>query len=434
MPSAGSTPIVIIGGGPAGTTLAILLADASIPVIVVEDGKQPDLVVGESLIPAVIPLLRKLGIENRVKAISQHKPGVSFTHKNADTIHFNFSPVAPYLPTYAYNVPRPEFDQLLRQRAHEAGVPFIHHRVKLIAQPENPSQELALDQDTINAIPQLNGNQPPLIIDATGRARLSARTLSISATHGPRKDIAHFAHFTNCPRPQPEGQVIINTLSNGWAWIIPLPDKISIGIVVDKTTARLWGDSPESRLQFALNNEPQLKQITHGAQRISPTVSYTNYQLTSHRGRGPGWVAVGDAYGFVDPMLSSGLFLAMHSANLLYKHAFQQSLPVNGSIHISEKGTNRYLKEFNQWLQCWTELIEYFYNGRIFTLHQAGSMVGTRFPITPLFKIVEKHTSKQIACMASGALTTKRYSRNMLAFISKHLIWGAPPPATFAIR
>jgi len=428
MSAEGSTPIVIIGGGPAGTTLAILLAEASIPVVLVEDGKRPDLVVGESLIPAVVPLLRKLGIEDEVKAISQHKPGVSFLHEKAAPIHFNFSPVARYLPTYAYNVPRPQFDELLRTRAEQAGVNFIRHRAKLTAHPGNPERELALSDESLAAIPQLGGRQPRLIVDATGRGRLSARLLAIDAHHGPRKDVAHFAHFTDCPRPTPEGQVVINSLSEGWAWVIPLPDRVSIGIVVNKETARRWGETPAQRLQYALDNEALLQTAVPNAKRISPTATYNNYQLTSKRGHGPGWVATGDAFGFVDPMLSSGLFLAMHSSHLLFDRALSRP------EHHWQPGINRYLDEFSQWLHCWKELIQYFYDGRIFALHEAGTQTAARIPIPSPFSLLEKHTSKHIACMASGALTTKRYSRSILSFASKHLVWGVPKPQHFAIH
>ena len=96
----------IIGCGPSGATLASLLAMKGLDVTVFDDGRRPDLIVGESLIPAIIPVMRKLGIEDRAAAVCQYKPGVSFTFGREYEIDFCFDSVQGILPTYAYNAPR----------------------------------------------------------------------------------------------------------------------------------------------------------------------------------------------------------------------------------------------------------------------------------------------------------------------------------------
>ena len=118
MPFCNSSPIV--GAGPGACALAALLAQRGVRTVVFDDGNRPELLVGESLIPAVVPILRRLGIEERTAAISQRKPGVSFLHGETTSIHFNFAPIAPRLPTYAYNVDRMKFDLLLKDRAMES--------------------------------------------------------------------------------------------------------------------------------------------------------------------------------------------------------------------------------------------------------------------------------------------------------------------------
>jgi len=112
----------IIGSGPSGATLASLLAMKGLDVTIFDDGRRPDLIVGESLIPAIVPVLRKLGLEERAAAICQHKPGVTFTLDANEKIEFCFQSLAgTVMPTYAYNAPRPAFDNLFDQRADELG-------------------------------------------------------------------------------------------------------------------------------------------------------------------------------------------------------------------------------------------------------------------------------------------------------------------------
>lgn len=122
----------IIGSGPAGATLASLLTMKGVEVTLFDDGRRPDLIVGESLIPAIVPVLRKLGVEERAAAICQHKPGVSFTLGPDEQVDFTFqSLIGSPMPTYAYNAPRPAFDNLLDARATELGVKRARVRAKV---------------------------------------------------------------------------------------------------------------------------------------------------------------------------------------------------------------------------------------------------------------------------------------------------------------
>src|SRR2546430_1506728 len=113
----------IIGSGPSGATLASLLAIKGLEVTLFDDGRRPDLIVGESLIPAVVPVLRRLGLEERAAAICQLKPGVTFTFGVNEQVEFCFESLARSgAPPYAYNSPRPAFDRLFDDRADELGV------------------------------------------------------------------------------------------------------------------------------------------------------------------------------------------------------------------------------------------------------------------------------------------------------------------------
>ena len=414
--------VAIIGAGPAACTLAALLAARGVRTVVFDDGKRPEMLVGESLIPAVIPLLRRLGIEERTAAISQHKPGVSFLHPTAPSIHFDFAPVAPRLPVYAYNVDRLPFDALLKTRAVELGARFIAHRAGLVKNPPGCPIGISLDEASLTAAGFSQGQPPEFLVDATGRSRLFARLLGIGADRGTRDDIAHFAHYQDFGMPEPAGQVLITRLNHGWSWRIPLPgNKLSVGVVLNKSAARAAGATAEERLDHLLATEPMLQEAARHARRISPAASYTNYQLTSHQSHGCGWVAIGDAFGFVDPMLSSGLFLAMESASQL------------DAAFSAGRGLRSYDAAMRRWYRAWTKLITYFYDGRIFSLYEAGHLMKQQHPHPIQFKM-DRALNRHIACMTAGALTQSRRSQWILRGAARFLIRGVTPPARLAIQ
>ncbi len=405
----------IIGSGPSGATLASLLTLKGIEVTLFDDGRRPDLVVGESLIPAVIPVLRKLGIEERAAAICQHKPGVTFTLNEKEKIEFCFESLAgTTMPTYAYNAPRPAFDELLDARASELGVKRVLTRAKI---ERVGADGLKLADETLAQAPWLNGKQPDLLVDATGRVRLFAHALEIPAETGPRKDVAHFAHYEGFVENEPRGQVIIGRLEDGWCWRIPLPGWLSVGVVINKDAAAKLGATPEERLEAIIARDPILSAAGKNRRRITGVTTYTNYQLVSTRGFGPGWVLAGDAFGFVDPMLSPGIHLALHSAEL-----------------ISENLDNlkAYSDEMYHLIRAWMWLIKYFYDGRIYAMYQSGLKFERAFPgkITDAMHV---WCNGKIACMAAGATTKSRFGWGMLEIMSRPAGW-LTDPKTLAIR
>ncbi len=278
--------VAIIGGGPAGLTLASLLAMRGVDVTVFEDGKRPDLIVGESLVPAVVTTLRRLGIEERVAAIGLRKPGVSFTMPGRERVDFNFKNVERCsLPAYAYNVPRPAFDEILDARATELGARRVKTRAKL---ESDDGKRLRLADETLAQAPWLDGRQPDLLVDSTGRNRLFARLLEVPSETGPRRDVAHFAHFEGFEENEPRGQVVIGWLESGWNWRIPLPGRLSVGVVMNRDDAARLGSTAEERLENAIARDPVLAAAGPNRRRVSEVATYTNYQLVSSRGYGPG--------------------------------------------------------------------------------------------------------------------------------------------------
>lgn len=402
--------IAIIGSGPAGCTLACLLARAGLEAAIFDDEKRPAMVVGESLVPRLVSVFRKLGIEDGVKTVGTHKPGVTWALNDEEELKLSFDAIEGILPTYAYNVSRREFDQLITDTAVEAGARFIKSSAKL----EVVDGEPALSAETLALVPEWGGRQPDLLIDASGRRRLFAKLLGIGADVGLRKDVSHFAHYEGCELPPPYGQTLISRLKHGWAWRIPLPGKVSVGVVINKEHAKLYGNTAEEQLEGIIEASPILMSTCRERVRISPVTTYANYQLISHRGHGRNWTAVGDSFGFVDPMLSPGLCMAMVSAEKLAELITDEG----GDWESKASG---YIDWFRGELTAWQDLIDYFYDGRIFALFKSGMHFSEMYP-GRISMLIQKHMSRHIAGMAAGGLTTRAYSRGLLRFMSRYAV------------
>ena len=419
--------VVIVGAGPAGCTLACYLAQRGISCTVFDDEKRPDLLVGESLLPTVVQMLRELGIEEEVKAISQFKPGVSFLHSSGENIHFSFpAKERKGLPNYAYNVPRPAFDQVIRRRAEQLGARFILKRAAV--QRGSDGREIELAADSLSA---LGGVHPTLLIDATGRARIFARCLEIATQRGKRNDVAYFAHYEQFASDvDREGQVVLSVLKAGWSWRIPLPGKLSVGVVVPASIAQTHGKTAEERLESIIDDEPLLRDAGAQRKRVSEVMTYTNYQLISDRGHGAGWATLGDAFGFVDPMLSPGLFMGMLSAKM-----FDQALKKSPSMTASDLQAplQECYDELRDWHTAWQEIIEYFYNGTIFSLNEGGARIRESDRSPWLIRKVEAHLTRCITGMVSGAHTRKSYHRKLLRFFSRYMMRDVREPESYAV-
>ncbi|MCB1279094.1 tryptophan 7-halogenase [Prosthecobacter sp.] len=415
-----SPRIAILGAGPAGSALAALLARQGIQSVVFDDEKRPALLVGESLIPAIVAILQRMGIEDRVAAIAQHKPGASFVHHCGTRMDFNFMSVKGHLPTYAYNVPRPEFDDVIKEYAKELGVKFVKHRANLVAHPGG-KPELELDATALEAGGWRDGDKPALVVDASGRSRTSAKLLGIKAEMGPRRDTAHFAHFAGIEHPYPQGQIAVMFHEWGWSWRIPLRDRMSFGIVMNPKSLPDFGANGEERLDKVLATDSVLAPLAANRQRVSDAYTYTNYQLLSDRAHGSGWVSIGDAFGFVDPMLSPGVFLALDAAESLSAIFAKHGASLLDHPDSLTKELGRYEKRQRAWHEAWHELIAYFYDGRIVAFYERGMQLKTDYP-GRFSNMMEAISSRTLALMATGATTMSAWSRGYLRSCSKWLL------------
>ena len=409
-----ATRIAVLGGGPAGASLGTWLARAGVAVVLFSRGKRPPIIVGESLVPAVVPFLRELGIEDEVASYSTWKGGATFVHDCEYTQSFRFTEVRGAKTTYSYNVPRDRFDASVLEAARRAGVHVVEHSARLervAAADGTPFGDRLQLSEAALAAAGLD-EQPDFIVDAGGRSRQIARLLDVPMIDGDRRDTALHAHFEGV-EVEIKGNVHTDRLENGWSWRIPLPGRVSIGIVINSEFIRKFGDTAEEQLDNFLRHDRVIRDFARPARRVTPVVRYTNYQSRATRGVGENWALLGDAFGFIDPVFSSGLLIAFEGGRNLAR----------ALLDGSEKALTRYDMQTQHSLAAWQRVIGWYYNGRLLTLFKVGQYVRG----TLAGKLLDFHFRKYMPRIFTGEDATNRYSLGLVEFMVNHGLAGNDP-------
>ena len=308
--------VAVIGSGPAGSTAATLLAEQGFDVVLIEKDSHPRFHIGESLLPANMPLFEKLGVADEIRAIGMVKWGAEFVSpQHGRSVMFEFADAIDKSMPSALQVPRAEFDRILFQRAMRAGARAIERcRVKEVDPGDRERRPV------VRAIAQGRGPlvfRPRFVVDASGRDTLLANRLGAKRRNPRHASAAMYAHFREAERHEGrcEGNITIFWFEHGWFWFIPLKDGVtSVGAVVwpyymkarDKPLAEYFRDT--------IAMCPALAQRLAHARMATEPEATGNYSYASDVCQGENFVMVGDAFAFIDPVFSSGVWLAMNSA------------------------------------------------------------------------------------------------------------------------
>ncbi len=307
--------MLVVGGGPAGSTAATLLARKGWQVLMLEKDRHPRFHIGESLLPMSMPTLERLGVLEQVRAIGVLKLAADFPVDDGSYNVFRFDNTLRPGPGYAYQVKREEFDQVLFAHARANGVDAREQvKVERIEFGDNGRPQCIHARDAAGNALQVHAR---FVLDASGRDTLLGSQLKLKRRNPHHASAAVFSHFRGVARREGDhaGNVTICRHPHGWAWLIPLRDDItSVGVVCTPEYLKQRRGETEAFLMRTLESIGPAQERMKDAIRVAPVHVTGNYAYECTRMHGPGWLLLGDAYSFVDPMFSSGVLLAMNSA------------------------------------------------------------------------------------------------------------------------
>ena len=309
--------VLVIGGGPAGSTVSTLLARKGHDVVLLEKDQHPRFHIGESLLPANLPLFDELGVGEQVRAIGIPKWAAEFEspwHMKRQV--FQFAEAWNKNMPHAYHVHRSQFDEILLRNARQAGVRVFEtcllEQLNLEADPERAQAQA--QHQTLGAL----GFRPRFVIDASGRDTFLADRFHIKHKNPKHSSVAIYGHFSGAKRHAgaAEGNITIFWFDHGWFWFIPMPGGItSVGMVAWPYFMKTRGErSLEQFLRDGIATVPKLAERLAGATLARAVEATGNFSYLCERNHGRNYAMIGDAYAFIDPVFSSGVLFAMQGA------------------------------------------------------------------------------------------------------------------------
>jgi flavin-dependent dehydrogenase len=335
---------IVIGGGPSGSTTAALVADAGFKTLLLERDIEPRRKVGESLMPETYWVFQRLGVlDDMKKGPFVEKVGVQFVSSSGkESSPFLFTRHDPHECSRTWHVERAKFDQFLLDNAAKKGVE-VHRGVRVLEvvfegeravgvriAPPLPPGEGRGEGNRPNGpspfpLPEGEGEdliRAKVIVDASGQAGMLGARFKLRQPNPKFRKAAIWGHFRGSRRDVIDNGVMtvcFRTLSNrSWFWHIPLSnDVVSIGVVADADYFfRPGAGTPDEIFATEVADCPSMAKRLEGAQKVAGLDIVKEYSYATASPSGDGWVLVGDSWGFIDPIYSSGVWFALKSGQL----------------------------------------------------------------------------------------------------------------------
>ncbi|TWU08447.1 NAD(P)/FAD-dependent oxidoreductase [Stieleria varia] len=307
---------VVIGAGPAGTAAASITAEAGLSTLLIEREQVPRFHVGESLMPETYWPLERLGMNERVRSAGwQVKKSVQFvTHRGNESSPFFFRQHDDRDCSDTWQVERSEFDKMLFDRAAELGADCYDQTRLLDVRFDETGAACGVELKCSDG--QTRMIDCRVVVDASGQQSFLANKLGLKKVNPDLKKAAIWTYFRDAKRGEGDHEgatIIMNTESqNAWFWFIPQSRGItSIGCVGDNDYLLKGRGTPAEVFQQELANCPGLKPRLMGATQLGDVKTAKEFSYSTSQHAGQGWVLVGDAWGFIDPVYSSGVYFAL---------------------------------------------------------------------------------------------------------------------------
>ena len=311
----GSCEVLVIGGGPSGSTIAALLAQRGFDVLMLEKDKHPRWHIGESLLPMNMPMFDKLGVTEEIKRIGMLKRGAEFVSPWHDApVMIDFNDALDNTYPSAYQVRRDQFDEIMFKNAAAKGA-RVAEECQVTDVKFQPGAEAIVN--TLKKDGNTQRIRAKFVVDASGRDTFLSNHFKMKLRNKKHNSAAIFGHFSGVKRleGEVEGNISLFWFDHGWFWFIPLADgNTSIG-------ATCWPYYMKTRktdvTQFFLDTIamcPALMERMKDAKLETPAIATGNFSYLSERASGENYILLGDAFAFIDPIFSSGVFLAMASS------------------------------------------------------------------------------------------------------------------------
>ena len=342
--------------------MATTLARARRRVLVLERERFPRFHVGESLLPFSLPIFDRLGVHEKIRAAGfQKKYGAFFWNdETGSTRPVVFAEGRDPGHPMAYQVKRADFDNLLLRHAESCGAEV---REETAVEEVLFEGSRAVGVQTRGTDGQSEEIRAKVVVDASGQGAFVSRKLGLRRFDPKLKRAALFAHYEGIRWPEESrpGDILLPVDRGVWYWIIPFSDGVcSVGGVFDPAELRFpEGASLEERYEQMLARSPRMPQLLQGARLASKIHGISDYSASSERLAGDGWVLVGDAATFLDPVFSTGVFLALATGERAAR-TIDRALSRRGRVDARDFGA--YQRQANRMFARFRRFVYNFYD------------------------------------------------------------------------